>query len=534
MITINSPHSFLYPWHSVFAKNGVVATSQRLAADIGLTILKQGGNAIDAAIATAAAMPVCEPTANGIGGDAMVIVWFEGKMYGLNGSGKSPASISIEAIKQRGYTTMPQYGIEPITVPGIPKAWADLQERFGTMPLASLLEPAAQLAEQGYALSPQLAQMWQRANDRYNRLVTGDMFDPWYDLFAPDKTPPKTGEVWSSKDMAQTLRTIGRTQAKDFYEGSIAKQMVDYIQAKGGFLSLDDLAQHESEWVTPLSVHYKGVDVWELPPNGQGIVALQALKMMADETHEYGDLESMHRQIEAMKLAFADALSGVTDPTVMDPAVEAYLTPEYIAKRKAMITDKAQVFTSGIPQKGGTIYLCTADKDGNMVSYIQSNFNDFGSGVVIPSTGISMQNRGHIFSLDPAHANALQPKKRTYHTIIPGFITKQGAPLGPFGIMGGYMQPQAHLQVLLHLIDHQMDPQSALDAPRWQWSKDKTIQVEPQFPKEWLMALREKGHEIEELPESISFGRGQIILRLANGTYVAASERRAEGIAAIY
>jgi gamma-glutamyltranspeptidase/glutathione hydrolase len=255
--------------------------------------------------------------------------------------------------------------------------------------------------------------------------------------------------------------------------------------------------------------------------------------MIANETHDYNDVESLHRQIEAIKLSFADALNGVTDPKHMQPGVEAYVDQTYLSSRAKLIQDKAQQFTSGIPSKAGTIYLCTADHQGNMVSYIHSNFYGFGSGIVIPNTGISMQNRGFSFSLDPNHANALAPNKRTYHTIIPGFLTKDGLALGPFGIMGGYTQPQAHLQVVLHLVDHQMDPQAALDAPRWQWMKDKTIHVEPDFPGEWIEALVAKGHVVEVQPEKTFFGRGQIILRI-NNTYIAATERRAEGKVAAY
>jgi gamma-glutamyltranspeptidase/glutathione hydrolase len=294
------------------------------------------------------------------------------------------------------------------------------------------------------------------------------------------------------------------------------------------------LANHTNEWVTPISTHYKGVDVWELPPNGQGIVALQALSMLANEPHAYGDVESIHRQIEAIKLGFADGMTWVTDPKTMTLSPRDFLNPSYMNERAKLITDKAQLFTTGLPSSAGTIYLCTADNDGNMVSYIQSNFYGFGSGIVIPGTGISMQNRGFSFSLDASHANALAPKKRTYHTIIPGFLTKDGKALGPFGIMGGYTQPQAHLQVVMHLIDHGMDPQAALDAPRWQWMQDLTIHVEPQFPLAWIESLRAKGHDVVVLSESLSFGRGQVILRVSDASYVAGTERRAEGIAAGY
>jgi gamma-glutamyltranspeptidase/glutathione hydrolase len=533
-MNLSKTNPFLSHRNPVVAKHGVVATTQPLAATIGLNILTQGGNAIDAAIATAAAMTVAEPTANGIGGDAFVIVYHNGELYGLNASGKSPAAITIESIQQKGHTTMPQFGVDSITVPGIPKAWADLHARFGTMRFADLLEPAAQLAESGYAVTPQLADMWNRSAKRYQTIFTDQMFQPWFDLFTKNGVAADVGSVWSSAEMAQTLRTIGATNANEFYTGSLATQIADFIQAHGGYLSASDLASHTNEWVTPISTHYKGVDVWELPPNGQGIVALQALSMLANEPHAYGDVESIHRQIEAIKLGFADGMTWVTDPKTMTLSPRDFLNPSYMNERAKLITDKAQLFTTGLPSSAGTIYLCTADNDGNMVSYIQSNFYGFGSGIVIPGTGISMQNRGFGFSLDPSHANALAPKKRTYHTIIPGFLTKDGKALGPFGIMGGYTQPQAHMQVVMHLIDHGMDPQAALDAPRWQWMQDLTIHVEPQFPTAWVDALRAKGHEVVVLSESLSFGRGQVILRVSDASYIAGTERRAEGIAAGY
>jgi gamma-glutamyltranspeptidase/glutathione hydrolase len=533
-MNLTKTNPFLSHRNPVVAKHGVVATTQPLAATIGLEILKQGGNAIDAAIATAAAMTVAEPTANGIGGDAFVIVHTQGKMYGLNASGKSPASISIEALQQKGNPTMPQFGVDSITVPGVPKAWADLQARFGTKSLAELLEPAAKLAETGYAVAPQLSDMWTRSNQRYQTIFTDKMFEPWFELFTTKGMAPEAGSIWSSSAMAKTLRTIGVTNADDFYTGSLARQIADFIQAHGGYLSTSDLANHTNEWVTPISTHYKGVDVWELPPNGQGIVALQALAMLAHEEHPYGDVESIHRQIEAIKLGFADGMTWVTDPKMMALSPSDFLNPSYMKERAALITDKAQRFDTGLPSSAGTIYLCTADNDGNMVSYIQSNFYGFGSGIVIPGTGISMQNRGFSFSLDASHANALAPSKRTYHTIIPGFLTKDGKALGPFGIMGGYTQPQAHLQVVMHLLDHAMNPQAALDAPRWQWMHDLTIHVEPQFPPAWIESLRAKGHDVVVLNESVTFGRGQVILRLDNAVYTAASESRAEGIAASY
>ena len=517
-----------------YSKKGMVATSQPLAALIGRDILAKGGNAIDAAIATAAALTVCEPTANGIGGDAFVIVWFEGKLYGLNASGRAPSSISAKILKEKGFETMPQFGVLPITIPGVPKAWADLNERFGNLSFLECLEPAAKLAEDGYSVNANLSYMWNRANQIYQEKFTGPSFQGWFDMFAPGAKAPQAGQTWSHPPMAATLRDIGNSNAASFYNGHLAKTMVDFIQAHDGYLSLDDLANHQNTWVDPISIHYKGVDVFELPPNGQGIVALQALGMMASETHPLYEERSLHRQMEAMKLSFADAMTWVTDPEHMTIPVEDFLDPTYLASRKAMITEQALEYTSGLPSNAGTVYLCAADGEGNMVSYIQSNFYGFGSGIVIPNTGISMQNRGFTFSLDETHANVLAPNKRTYHTIIPGFLMKDQKPLGPFGIMGGYTQPQAHLQFVMHLIDHQLNPQAALDAPRWQWMKDKVIHVESTFPSELVEALRKRGHDVVVIESSISFGRGEaIIWDEENQTYIGGTETRTDGLVAI-
>jgi gamma-glutamyltranspeptidase / glutathione hydrolase len=310
--------------------------------------------------------------------------------------------------------------------------------------------------------------------------------------------------------------------------------MVDFLHAHGGYLSLDDLANHENTWVEPISIHYKGVDVVELPPNGQGIVALQALGMMANEDHPYGEEQSIHRQIEAIKLSFADAMTWVTDPDHMKIPIRDFLDSGYLERRKNAITDTALEYTTGLPSSAGTVYLCSADADGNMVSYIQSNFYGFGSGIVIPNTGISMQNRGFSFSLDESHANVLAPNKRTYHTIIPGFLMKDQQPLGPFGIMGGYTQPQAHLQFVMHLMDHQMSPQAALDAPRWQWMKGNEIHVESTFPPAVIDALRKRGHEVVVVESSVSFGRGQaIIWDEQHQCYIGGTETRTDGLVAI-
>ena len=513
-----------------YGKNGMVATSQSLAAQVGVDILKQGGNAIDAAIATAAALTVVEPTSNGIGSDAFALVWVKGELHGLNASGPAPKKLTIDAVNSLGHDSMPAHGLTPVTVPGAPGAWAALSARFGTLPFEQLLAPAVKLAEEGFAVSPTVSQLWQSAISRY-RQYSSPEFQPWFDHFAADGRAPNAGEVWRSADMAATLKAIGASRANAFYQGHLAEAMDDFAQQHGGFLRKEDLAAFEPEWITPVSVRYKGHDIWEIPPNGSGLIVLQALGMLEQLSNERHDpIETLHQRIEATKLGYVDGLKYITEPSSMRPSVEQMLAREYLSQRAATIGHYALDPVHGNPIKGGTVYLATADNQGNMVSFIQSNFEGFGSGIVVPGTGISLQNRGWSFSLDPEHANALAPGKRTYHTIIPGFITKGDQAVGPFGVMGGYMQPQGHVQVVTAMLEDHLNPQAALDMPRWKWTAGKTVEVEADFPNHLALALARRGHHIVKVADSLSFGRGQIILRNSDtGVLQGGTEPRTDG-----
>jgi len=516
--------------NTIYAKNGMVATSQALAAAAGEEILRKGGNAVDAAIATAACLTVVEPTSNGIGSDAFAIVWFNGEMFGLNSSGCAPKSISIEAVKNKGHETMPKTGLIPVTVPGAPGAWAALSKRFGKLTLSECLKPAIDYAEGGYPVSPVLGEGWKIAYQTFKDSLKGDEFAPWFDTFAPNSCAPEIGEVVKLPWHGETLREIGETNADSFYSGKLADKIAEFCQKHGGYLTKEDLQAFKPEWVSPISANYRGYDVWEIPPNGQGIVALMALNIMNGfEISHRDDVETYHKQFEAIKIAFAAGKQYVTDPGFMKISPEEMLSDEFTAKMRDKITDIALNPANISPNSGGTVYLATADKEGNMVSFIQSNYMGFGSGIVIPGTGIALQNRGADFRLDPNHINHLAGGKRTYHTIIPGFLTKNGTPIGPFGVMGGYMQPQGHLQVIMNSIDFQMNPQSALDAPRWQWISGKTFEVEGHFPKYIAEELVRRGHQINIPLSLVSFGRGQIIWRNPeNGVLMGGCESRAD------
>ncbi|WP_301172295.1 gamma-glutamyltransferase [Brevibacillus nitrificans] len=522
-----------YPYASrrttTFAKNGMVATSQPLAAQAGLDILKKGGNAIDAAIATAACLTVVEPTSNGIGGDAFALVWVKDELYGLNSSGPAPQSISIEAVKAKGHEEIPTYGWTPVTVPGAPAAWATLSKRFGKLPLTEVLQPAIDYAENGYPLSPTLAHYWSVAYKKFSKLCTGPEFAHWFETFIPGGKLPKAGDIWKSPGHAATLRQIAETNAESFYRGELAEKIDAFSKECSGFLTKEDLAAFEPEWVKPLSVNYRGYDVWEIPPNGQGMIALMALNILKGFDFDAKDTtETYHKQIEAMKLAFTDGLKYITESGQMSVTAEELLADEYADTRRALIGSEALTPEPGNPRASGTVYLATADGEGNMVSFIQSNYMGFGSGVVIPGTGISMQNRGHNFSLDPAHDNRLEPGKRTFHTIIPGFLTKDGKAVGPFGVMGGFMQPQGHVQVVMNTIDFHLNPQASLDAPRWQWTEGKVVELERHFPEHLALALERKGHQIKWASLGNYFGRGQIIWRDENGVLSGGTDMRTD------
>jgi gamma-glutamyltranspeptidase/glutathione hydrolase len=429
---------------------------------------------------------------------------------------------------------MPTLGWLPVTVPGAPALWRDLHARFGRLPFAQLFEPAIYYAAHGFPLGPETAGAWAAGVHSYAQ-NTGPEFRGWLPTFAPDGTEPRPGDLRASPDHAATLRRIADSNADDFYHGALATRIVRFAQETGGYLTADDLATHTSTWVDPISANYRGYDIWEIPPNGQGIAALEALNILEgfDLARQPRDsVEGYHLQIEAMKLAFADAFRFVADMDHEQVPVARLLDKEYAAQRRQLIGREALEPATAEPERGGTVYLCAADADGMMVSFIQSNYMGFGSGIVVPGTGIALQNRGACFVLDPAHPNCLAPGKRPFHTIIPAFLTRDGAPVGPFGVMGGHMQPQGHLQMVVNQVDYGMDPQTSLDAPRWRWLHGQQIEVEMTVPAHVVHGLMARGHQVTVRSTASGFGRGQIIRRLANGAYVAGSEPRADGCAA--
>lgn len=515
----------------IAAANGMVATGSALASSAGLEIMRKGGNAIDAAVATAAALTVVEPTANGLGSDAFALVWVKDRLYGLNASGYSPKNISASEVrKQVNDGKMPVHGWIPVMVPGAVSAWPALVKRFGRLSLKEVLAPAIRYAEEGYPLGPVTASGWERSTKRFHELFDGKPeFDPWFKTFTKDGEPYHFGEIVKLPDHAKTLRLIAETDGEAFYRGEIAKQLVRQSETDGGYFCMEDMATYQPEWVEPISLDYRGYTVHEIPPNGQGITALMALNILKNfEFDQKECADTYHKQIEAMKLAFSDSKHFVTDPRDMSVDPKWFLSEEYGRRRAAEIGFEALMPGFIQPPSGGTVYLCTADWEGNMVSYIQSNYMGFGSGIVVDGYGVALQNRGTDFSLDPEAANYLRPSKKSYHTIIPGFLSKDGKAVGPFGVMGGYMQPQGHVQTIMNRIDFRLNPQMALDAPRWQWQREKSVIAEPAFDQQILAELAQRGHDIKAVSSRGSFGRGQIIERLANGVLIGATESRTD------
>lgn len=517
--------------------SGMVCTSQPQAARIGLDILKAGGNAVDAAIATAAALTVAEPVMNGLGSDAFALIWFDGKLTGINGSGPAPQALSIQTLRQAGYSRMPDVGWPSITVPGAVSTWTQLWRRWGTLPFASCLQPAIDLARQGLVVTPVIARLWAREHQKFLADLPQAGYDNWAAAFTRPDTglPPAAGDLWQHKDQATTLEELARTEGESFYRGDLADVIDQTSRQSGGLLRRSDLAAYQAQWVDAISVPYKGYRVYELPPNGQGLVALMALQILsAFESEATDTAQEIHRSIEALKLAFTDGRQHITDPDHMAVTVPDLLDPAYAASRSRQIGDQACQPQPGRLRAGGTVYLCTADRHGTMVSFIQSNYTGFGSGAVVPATGIAFNNRGKDFSFDPAAANVLLPGKKPYHTIIPGFLFQAGRPVGPFGVMGGLMQPQGHVQVLVRQIDQGLDPQQALDAPRWRWDGGRTIRLEPSFPKELARDLARRGHQVNHEADYLDFGRGQIIRRKPGGGYTGGSDARADGCCVAY
>ena len=506
-------------------KRGAIATSQPLAALAGMEMLWQGGNAVDAAVATAIALTVVEPTSNGIGSDAFALVW-DGKLHGLNASGRSAQALTMEHVA--GMDCIPQHDWLSVTVPGAVSAWRSLWERWGRLPFEQLFAPAIRYAEEGYPVSPETALAWKQAEKAYLPLQ-GEAFQAFKQVFFPGDRAPAAGEIWRSPAHAETLRAIAQSGGDSFYTGALAEKIAAFAAATGGLLTQADFATHRADWVEPIGTDYRGTTVWEMPPNGQGIAALMALNLLEGfdlSRYPRESPEVYHWQIEAMKLAFADAHRYVADADTMTLHPRALLSKDYARDRRQLISHTASPLAEpGLP-KGGTVYLAASDGE-LMVSFIQSNYMGFGSGILVPGTGIALHNRATGFTLEPGHPNQIAPNKRPFHTIIPGFLTRDGQPLGPFGVMGAAMQPQGHLQVVVNLVDYGMNPQAALDAPRWQFIRDNLVLLEPTVSPAIATALVDRGHRIQ--PGNF-FGRGQMILS-TNGILVAASEPRADGLA---
>lgn len=517
--------SMRYP---ITAKRGMVCTGNALASNAGLRVMQAGGNAIDGAIATAAALTVVEPTANGLGSDAFALVWVKDQLYGLNASGKTPKDISIEKVSKH-HEKMPTFGWTPVMVPGAVDGWVKLHERFGRLPFEQVLAPAIELAQEGFVLGPVTAHMWERSEASFKeRFGQERAYQEWFKTFTKEGESFHFGDCVCLPNHAKTLKLIAQSKGREFYEGQVAHQLVAQSKRDGGYFSLEDLANYQAEWVEPILVHYHGVDVYEIPPNGQGLVALMALNTLDKLNLPFGTTDYFHAQFEAMKLAFANGKQSITDINHMKEDWMSFLSSRQGSLWASQIQDQALDFGAGQAHGSNTVYLCTADDEGNMVSFIQSNYMGFGSGIVVEGYGVALQNRGADFSLDPSCANALAPAKRSYHTIIPGFLASGNQAIGPFGVMGGYMQPQGHVQVVTGLVDGNLNPQMALDKPRWQWVKQKQFIVEPSFDIAIANQLARRGHQIEVAPHSFLFGRGQIIVRLENGTLVGGCESRTD------
>lgn len=537
MKSFNWTNPYLSVRIPLFARN-VVSTSHPLAAQAGLRMMLKGGNAVDAAIAAAATMVLVEPVSCGLGGDCFAIVWDGKQLHGLNSSGVAPEAWNVAYFKSRygvgpdDLARQPKRGWDTVTVPGVVAGWAAMHEKFGKLPFEQIFEPAIEIAERGYAVPPVVAHKWAAA--------AAELHDqPGYaQAFLPNGRAPQAGEHFRFPDAAHSLRLIAQSRGREFYEGELADRIAAFSQAGSGAMRLTDLRNYRPEWVTPISKSYRGYELHEIPPNGQGIAALIALGIL--ERFDLADipvdsLQSQHLQIEAMKLAFADLYRYVADPRSMTVTPQQMLDDAYLDSRAKLIRlDRAGQFTAGRPAAGGTIYLTAADESGMMVSFIQSNYMGFGSGVVVPGTGISLQNRGVGFSMDPRSANVVEGGKRPFHTIIPGFLTQGGQPVMSFGVMGGDMQPQGHLQTLVRMIDYHQQPQAACCAPRWKVNRDYSLDIESSMDPATIAGLEQLGHPLKSVTDPyMDFGAGQFIWRMSASDndlgYVAASDSRRDG-----
>jgi len=534
------------------APSAMAATSQPLATEAALEILRRGGTAVDAAIAANAVLGLTEPTGSGIGGDLFAIVWDpkSRKLHGLNASGRSPRSLSLDYFTSRGMDKIPSYGPLPVSVPGTVDGWFELHARFGRLTMQDILAPAIHYARDGFPVTEVIALGWQRNTSRLEE------FPGFRETFMPSGHAPAKGEMFSNPRLAKTYDRIAREGRDAFYKGAIARAIAAYMKDNGGFLSYDDLATHRSEWVEPVSVNYRGYDVWELPPNGQGIAALQMLNILEGydiAAMGFGSPDYLHLLAEAKKLVFEDRGRYYADPEFADVPVKRLVSKEYAAERRALIDPEraATTYAPGDMPTGGsdTVYLTVADADGMMVSLIQSNYRGMGSGMTPGELGFILQNRGELFSLKAGHPNVFAPGKRPFHTIIPAFVTREGRPLMSFGVMGGDMQPQGHAQIIVNLVDFGMNLQEAGDAPRLQHGLERNgshdpdqtlidggfVILEPGFAPEVVAELRRRGHQVIEAENGYMFGGYQAIRRdPETGAYTGASESRKDGHAAGY
>jgi gamma-glutamyltranspeptidase/glutathione hydrolase len=507
----------------IFGDN-VVATSQPLAAQAGLQMLASGGNAVDAALACAIALTVVEPTGNGIGSDGFALVWDGEKLQGFNGSGRSPAGWTRDRFRHS--TTMPRYGWDAVTVPGAVDLWATLSDTFGALPFDTLFEPAVRYARGGFPVSPITALKWAEAEAIYGGMAA------FADTFLPGGRAPRPGEYFRCPAQAESLEAIAGTRGRALYEGELARKTVACAQADGGAMTLEDLAAHRTERVVPISWPYRAATLHEIPPNGQGLAALVALGVLDRfdmPAFPPDSADSIHLQLEAMKIGFGVAHRMVADPSSMVHRLETVLDQGFLNRQAGTIRmDGVSRPDLSFPVNQGTVYLTAADAGGMMVSMIQSNFTGFGSGVVIPGTGIHLQNRGMAFSLDPAHPNAVAGRKRPYHTIIPGFVSVGGSPAMSFGVMGGHMQPQGHVQMMVRIFDHGQNPQTACDAPRWHLDEALGVHLESGTSESAAAELKRRGHRVLMGEPSWGYGGAQLIWRLSRG-YCAASDKRKDG-----
>ena len=522
----------------VYGTHGMVASSQPLASMAGLRILQQGGNAADAAVATAAALNVTEPTSTGIGGDCFCI-YYDAKsrsVRGLNGSGRAPAGLTLEYLADHGVNQLTVNTVHSVTVPGAAAGWADTIDRFGSTPLSDVLAPATELAEEGFPVSPITARAWDRG---IPQLRNG----PHSRELLIDGRAPRAGEIMRNPNLARTFRELAEHGKAGFYEGRVAEEIVKVLGDLGGTMTLSDLKAHRSTYPDPVHTNYKGLDVWEIPPNGQGITALIALNILEETSFTgvpHSSAKHLHTLIEAVRLAFADTRWYVADPDVVHVPVEELLSKGYAAERRKLLNpERATVDAQrGSPVAGSdTVYFCAVDAEGNACSFINSNYSGFGTGIIPRGCGFTLQNRGSGFSLDPGHPNRLEPGKRPYHTIIPGMATLDGDLYAPFGVMGGFMQPQGHVQVIVNLVDYGMDPQEALDAPRFcilSGTAGGKVSLEDEIGVQVMSQLAAMGHDVVPCSGWARgvFGRGQIIRRdPQSGVLTGGSDPRADGCA---